>query len=99
MATDENTYDIGDKIDLTAVVTDKNGNTVDPTTIVWKVKHPSGTVDTYNYPAGSEITRTSQGNFKLQVAPDQSGEWVHQWRSTGAQAGGEGTFYVRRPKI
>lgn len=97
--TTENTYDVGDLIDLTAAVTDANGAAVDPTTIVWKVRGPSGNVSTYNYPSGGDITRTSLGNFKLQVSLDQPGEWIHQWRSTGAQAGGEGKFYARRPEI
>jgi hypothetical protein len=39
----------------------------DPSTVVFKVKRPNGTVNTYTYGVGTDVTRVEAGVFSLDI--------------------------------
>lgn len=55
----------------------------DPTTVIFKVKRPNGTIDTHTYGVGSDVTRVSEGVFTLDIDCDQSGEFWYRAEGTG----------------
>jgi hypothetical protein len=90
MATLPLTYDIGDGIRITATFTNLSGGLADPTTIVFKLKAPSGTVTT------PTVTHLSTGVYYVDVIPNVKGSWLYRWEGTGAVAvAEEGKFLVR----
>lgn len=62
---------------------DEDGNPVDPTTIVLKVKSPCGTRTTYTYNTDDEIQKASTGVYLADLTPDRAGRWHFRWETTG----------------
>lgn len=54
-------YDIGDRVEFTGTFTNAAGALANPTTVVFKVRRPSGTIVTV------AATNPSVGVFKAQV--------------------------------
>lgn len=72
------TYAIGDLVQLTATFITPGGTAVNPTTVNFYIKKPSGVILT---PSPSN---PSTGVFTTQVTTDVAGEWL--WRVTGTGA-------------
>lgn len=88
-------YDKGDLVKCSGAFTDSDGNAIDPTAVVFKVKDPSGTVTTYTYGEDDELVRDSAGNYHVNVDADEMGLWYYRFESTGTgQAADEGYFRV-----
>lgn len=90
-----NTYDVGDLIRLTATFTDANGDAVDPTTVSFSIRDPSGNLATVTY-AAADITKSGTGVYFYDLSIDEVGYWV--WRAVGTGAGeaaGEDTIEIR----
>lgn len=86
-------YNIGDLLRLKATFKDLSDVVADPTNVVLKVKNPSGTVTTYNYPG--TITRESTGVYYYDFAVTVSGVHYFNWAGTGAYtAADENSFSV-----
>ncbi len=84
---------IGSLLRLKATITDINGDVIDPTTVSLEVKKPSGSTDSYSYPA--TINRTSTGVYYKEITRDESGDWHYRWEATGTgQAAKEHQFMV-----
>lgn len=94
-----NAYDIGDLVRMTGTLEAVDGTNVDPTTVVCKLKKPSGTVTTYTYGADLYPVRSEAGVYYLDYTPTEAGDHWYRFISTGTgQAADEGRFYVRVPE-
>lgn len=91
-------YDIGDRPVITATFKDKDAVLTTPSTIVVKIKDPSGNEDTYTSPDASIVTASAGVvEFTLPAVLDESGPWTVRFKGTaGLQAAYEGKFGVRR---
>lgn len=94
-----NSYDIGDRVRMTATVVTSGGVAADPTEVTFKVQDPSGNEATYLYSMGL-VTRTSAGVYYLEVTVDEAGTWYYRANGTGAViAADEEYFYVRESQF
>lgn len=90
------TYDNGDLVRCSAAFTNSDGEAVDPTAVIFKVKTPAGTETTYTYGTDAELVRDSAGNYHIDVDANESGIWIYRCYSTGTgQAADEEHFSVR----
>lgn len=86
------TYDIGDRVRLSAVFTDLAGAAANPNPApVATVRTPGGTTVT------PSVANDSTGNYHADVDVDRPGEWSFRWIATGTLIATEaGSFYVRK---
>lgn len=98
MANDEITiYDVGDSARLSFPFRDVNDAPVDPTDLSVTIRKPDGTLTTEEYNPGS-IVKDSVGNYHLDIAVDQEGDWFYTVAGTGAAtAVGTRAFYAFAP--
>lgn len=98
MGNDEITiYDVGDSARLSFPFRDVNGAPVDPTDLSVTIRKPDGTLTTEQYNPGS-IVKDSVGNYHLDIAVDQEGDWFYTVAGTGAAtAVGTRAFYAWAP--
>ena len=90
-------YDPGQKIRL-SVRFKLAGALADPSTVVLKVKDPTGGVATYTYPAS--VSRDDTGRFHADLVPTISGRWIYKFIGSGSvEATTEETFRVREHSI
>jgi hypothetical protein len=90
-------YDIGDVVYCRGTFKDANGDLQDPSTVVAKIKSPSGGITTYTYGVDINLVRISQGIYSVSVSIGISGLWAYRFQSTGTgQTAGEQQFKVRR---
>ncbi len=90
-------YDKGDLVVLTAVFTDRNGAAIDPATVTFKIRDPSGAVTTYVFGTDAELVKDSVGNYHVDVSPSVNGDYLYRYESTGTgQAAEEGKFQIKR---
>ena len=76
---------------------DAEGVDVDPDTITFKLYSPSAQITTYVYDTDAEIKRTSEGDYYVDVMPNEAGRWHYRWESTGTDKNTavEGQFIVQ----
>jgi hypothetical protein len=94
-------YDIGDLVQFTGTFTKlEDDSLIDPTTVRFLFRRPSGTTDIYVYGTDSEIVRTSLGIYKMSLPIDEEGDWYYRIESTGTgRAAQEQRFSVRDSKF
>ena len=82
MTTISTSYDIGDRPTIKAEFTDDDGTATDPSTIVYKMLEPDGTITTE---ADTDATNPAVGEWRwpLPKAFDQSGTWYIRIEATG----------------
>lgn len=93
----KNTFDIGDRPQVTARFTNINGEPVTPTAFTVKVRNPSG-VETSHAHSSLIVTTPSDGTiaFEMPYALNAHGAWsVRIVCSSPVQAATEETFQVR----
>ena len=91
-----NTYDVGDLVRCVGVFADSEAAAIDPTTVTFKVREPSGDVVAYVYSTDAEVVRDGEGNYHVDVSATEAGTWHYRYESTGTgQAAGENEFEVR----
>jgi len=73
-----NTYLVGTRVLLAGQFTDSNGNALDPTTVVAKLRTPDGVVSTLT------VQRNGVGAFSVSYTPGAIG--LHQYRFEGSGA-------------
>lgn len=84
-----NTYDIGDRVRLSATF-EVDGTPTDPDTIVVKVRDPSGNE------SSDTPTKEDTGDYYFDLTLDEDGVWYFRFEGTGAaEAAEESTFTVR----
>lgn len=88
-------FQIGDKPRLEGRFKNSAGTLVDPGGVTFKVKDPSGNIDTYVYGTNPEVVKQSTGIYYIDNLVDEAGTWHYKYFSTGsAQAAGESDFEV-----
>jgi hypothetical protein len=88
----EHEYDVGDIVRLRAAFT-IDAAPVDPTSVTFKVRSPDGDIIEY---ATVDLDHTAlTGVYERDVVVDAEGRWFYRAESTGAQAAGEASFYVK----
>lgn len=89
---------VGQGVRLTATFTADDGVTLlDPTTVTFSVKSPSGVTTTLT---GGQVTRVSAGVYQVDVVGSEAGSWYYRAAGTGsAQAAYEGAFRVSSSKF
>jgi len=94
-----NQYDRGDQVRHTATFTNSTGTAVDPDTIIFEIKDPSGNTATLDY-SKAEITKKSTGIYYADVTLDESGTWYIRAYGTGsAVAAAPSSWEVREDEF
>lgn len=95
------TYDIGDRVRLTARFTDAiTGLLSDPTVITLRTRPPVGATTTYTYGLDTKIVKDDVGVYHADVDVTASGSWSYKWAGTGAiVAAEESTFFARTTRV
>lgn len=94
-------YKLGDMVRLAG--TFRSGTTkeaVDPTSVVFTIRPPSGDDIVYVYGEDNEVVRRETGSFYLEFVPVLPG--IHTWQLQGSGAAvalDESSFSVKRPSI
>ena len=79
---------------------DSNGADVDPTSVIFKYRPPSGVIVSYTYPSASEVIKDSVGDYHSDVLANSAGNWDWKWEGTGSVvAVSEGSFTVSESKF
>lgn len=92
-------HDIGDRIEVTAVFTDIEGDAMNPSDVKFILRSPAGELTEYEDDA-EEMAHPETGTFVMSIDPDESGLWRYRWEGTGAVvAAEEGMFYVRLRRV
>ena len=87
-------YDVGDLVRCTGTFA-SSGSNVNPSTVMFKVKSPAGTVTTYTYGTDAALVRDSTGVYHVDVDAAMAGEYAYRFWSTGTgQAAAEKQFLV-----
>jgi hypothetical protein len=93
-------YDKGDQVRVSATFKNIAGTATDPTTVVAKIKDPSGNVSTYTYGTDAELIKDATGMYHIDVDIDERGLWYYRWEATGAvKTAEESTFTVRQSQF
>jgi len=98
----ENTYDVGDRVRLTAAFTDPNNAdaAIDPTTVEVHYRNPAGTVTTKVHVTDAEVVKDSVGNYHIDIDITVSGRWYSRWEGDGAAVAAEEiSFLVRAQNV
>lgn len=81
---------IGQEITSTVKFRNKTtGALVDPTTVIWKWRTPSGVETTYTYGVDSEVTKTGTGEYVGTITILEYGTHASKWKGTGAAVGAD----------
>lgn len=95
-----NTYDSGDQIRVTSIFTNSTAAAVDPTTITYKYKDPSGNVTTLVYGSDADVVRSTQGTYYIDITLDEAGTWHDRIAGTGGTVGAaEHHWHVRESEF
>ena len=87
-----NKYDVGDSIRLKAYFKREDVLT-DPTSVVLKVKDPTGATTIYDYGA-SEVTRETTGTYYKDIIVEDSGRWNYRFEGSGSVTATEEYYFV-----
>ena len=82
-------YDIGDVSRIAAAFTDISAVAADPSAHSLVYEDPSGNVTTLVYGVDAEVVKASTGNYYVDLALDESGDFHYRWVSTGTGAGAQ----------
>lgn len=95
------TYDIGDRVRLTATFQDAiTGVVADPTGITLRTKSPTGTAAVYTYPGDPKIVKEGVGIYHADIDVTASGNWSYKWAGTGSiVAAEESVFFVKASSL
>lgn len=89
------TISVGDLVRCVGTFKDANLAVVDPATVTFKYKDPSGNATTLVYGTDAALFREGVGVYHVDVNADESGTWFYRFHSTGsAQAADESEFAV-----
>lgn len=93
-------YDIGDRRKLSCEIRNESGVLTDPTTLVFTMREPDGTITDYLYGTDAELVKDSVGVYHVYWDCALAG--IHRWRleADGAVVvAEEALFNVRRSHV
>ena len=100
MADKVNIYDKGDMVRIASNFKDIAGADVDPTTIIFRIKQPDGTVEALTYETDPEVVRDSTGKYHYDLSLDQAGEYQYRVEGLGdVQAASQAKLRARSSNI
>jgi len=83
-----NSYDKGQKIKCTGYFRNVDtGAYVDPATVTFRTKDPSGNLSAHVYLIDPNVTKTAVGKYRYDLLLDEVGTWWLRWDSTGTHEG------------
>lgn len=86
-----NSYVVGSLSRITAVITDLNGNPVNPTILLLTIQHPNSTITDIS----GSIVNDSTGNYHADYLTSEIGLHTFEWEASGnATINQLGQFYV-----
>lgn len=95
-----NSYDLGDLVRCSGAFTDANSAAVDPDTVKFAFRTPSGSITIYTYVTDAQLVKDSTGNYHVDVDANEVGSWWTRFYSTGnGQASAELEFKVRSSRF
>ncbi len=96
-----NSYIIGAVPKLAVIFRSESGLAVEPTTVKFKYKTPSGVITTLTYGVDTEIEKNpTTKEYSIELPADEAGSWIYRWESTGNyQAAAEGRFIVMPSQV
>jgi hypothetical protein len=95
-----NSYDKGDLVRSSGAFTNTAGTATDPTTIICRVRTPTGTTTTYLYLTDAALVKDSTGNYHVDINATESGVWWVRWEGTGTVVQAEeDSFFVEYSKF
>lgn len=90
-------YTVGSVAWMKVEIKDKDQNYVDPTTLVFKLLKPDGTMITYTYLTNPQLERESEGVYIVNYKVELAGLHSFRFESSGAGEGAsEDTFKATR---
>jgi len=90
-------YDVGDMRRLGVAFADSAGTAVDPTTVTFTIRAPSGTVTSYTYGTDAELVKTGTGAYYVDWTIAAAGRYAYRFAGSGDITTAEGDeFYARR---
>lgn len=81
-----NQYLIGQPARLTATFKTQAGVLVDPSTVTFRVRKPSGALVSLVYLTDAAVIRDSQGIYHVDIATDYPGTWHYRAEGGGSNA-------------
>ena len=64
-----------------------SGAYVDPTTVTFRTKDPSGNLSAHDYGVDVNVTTPATGSYRYDLLLDEAGDWWLRWEGTGSPAG------------
>lgn len=92
---------VGDTKRIAMNYQDDDGIDIDPSSVVFKLLSPSGTLTQATYGTDAALVRQSTGDYYVDATFNESGRWTWRWVSTGTgtATAHEGTLIVRWSEI
>ncbi len=82
-----NIYDVGDLVQVAGTFTNAGGTAVDPGTVTFKFRNPSGgSVTTLTYPTDAALVKSTVGLYYYNLSVAAPGNWHYQMRGQGDNA-------------
>jgi hypothetical protein len=90
-------YYVNTVMRLTSHFENDAGTDVDPSTVTFKLRSPSGVETSLVYGTDSDIGKSSVGDYYADFTPDEAGRWFYRWESTGTGTtiATEGNFLIQ----
>ena len=96
MAGDVNTYELGNVIVLSGEFVDTaTGTSVDPDTVVFRIRTPDGAMTECQYPAN--VVRDATGKYHVDWPAITPGRYVYRFFSTGSAMASRDRVFVVQP--
>lgn len=97
--TSRKSYTVGDSVFTTAKLR-KAKVLIDPTTVTFTFRGPTGSPTTYTYGVGTNIQRTSAGIYTCEFPVTVPGYYFYKWQCSGTGIGAaERRVLVRETKF
>jgi len=91
MATTINQYDVGDAVRCQGSFTNQSGSAIDPDTVFFQWRDPSGTLTTKEYDTDDEVKRSGTGVYYIDLNINSAGSWHYRWYGVGNDSDNQGS--------
>ena len=89
-------YDIGDVTRLSVSFTDLSNVTVDPSSVMLKIREPNAVILQQSYPTNDTIIKDSVGNYHMDYLISKDGLHNYKWVGSGTvNASEKDSFFVK----
>lgn len=94
-------YPFGSRINMQVMWRDGLSNaSVDPSTVVAKVRAPTGALTTYTYGVDPELVKVGAGTYRTAFNCSIHGAWHYRFEASGTYIGAdEQTFSIRKSEF